>query len=139
MFTTNSDFQIRFCRSSLLYTHLNQLTNTGLIERLARLNSLQVNERQPDINNEGLSAYFEDTLVQIDASATDLSQELKNLQKKQIKEGKFLSQSRKKLLNPKFLEKAPAGVIEELKEKVTATEKTVEALQKQIQELNNLV
>ena len=110
-----------------------------LIERLARLNSLDVRERKPEVNNEALSVYFEDTWVQIDASATDLKQELQNLEKKQQKEEKFLNQSRKKLENPNFMQKAPEKVIAELMDKVVATEKTIDALQKQIEEINNLV
>ena len=128
------DARIDSIRHGALYRE-----HAALIERLARLENLKVLEEQPAVNNEALSAYFEDTLVQIDASASDLAQELKNLQKKQQKEEKFLSQSRKKLDNPNFLEKAPPPVISELKEKVTATEKMIEALQKQIQEINNLI
>ena len=61
------------------------------------------------------------------------------MQKKQNTESGFVEKSLKKLNNSDFLKKAPENVVSELREKVTSTEKTLEALRVQIQELEKLM
>lgn len=109
----------------------------GVIKRLARLEKLQIEQQKPEMSNESLSAYFEDTLVQIEASIVDLQKEIEKLSKKLQKEEDFLNKSQKKLQNKQFLSKASEHVVEALNEKVTAKEKLVDALQQQISELAN--
>ncbi|MCP4754397.1 MAG: valine--tRNA ligase, partial [Proteobacteria bacterium] len=119
------------CHADLFREH------QSMIVRLARLSELEIRKQDPNMSNETLSAYFEDTLVQIEASATNWRQEIETLKKKLGKEEDFLKKSSKKLGNKGFLEKAPPKVVEKLKEKAANTEKTIEALQQQIQELEN--
>ena len=88
--------------------------------------------------NDALAAYFQDTLARIDATAVDWRKEIETLNKKLKTEDDFLSKSGKKLDNAGFLSKAPEHIVTELHSKVSATEKTVEALRQQIQELERL-
>ena len=113
-------------------------THQNLIIRLARLSELQINKKTPDPESDSLGAYFQDTLASIEASAVDWKKEIEALQKKQAAESIFVEKSRKKLDNPGFLNKAPEQVVSELREKVTATEKTLQALKQQILELEKL-
>ena len=109
-----------------------------MIIRLARLSELQINKKTPDPASDTLGAYFQDTLASIEASSVDWKKEIEALQKKQAAESIFVEKSRKKLDNPGFLNKAPEQVVSELREKVTATEKTLQALKQQILELEKL-
>ena len=77
-------------------------------------------------------------MASIEASAVDWKKEIEALQKKQTSESIFVEKSRKKLDNPGFLNKAPEQVVSELREKVTDTEKTLQALKQQILELEKL-
>ncbi len=108
-----------------------------LIKRLARLESIEIENRQPEITNESLNSYFDDTLVQIEAAEVDWKEELEKLNKKLKKEENFLTKSLKKLQNEQFLSKAPENVVLELREKVAAKEKLITALQNQITELES--
>ena len=110
-------------------------THADLIKRLARLENLEIVPQKPAVTHPSLSAYFEDTLVQIQASIVDVQEELEKLNKKLKKEEDFLRKSRKKLNNDQFLSKAPQQVVAELNDKVVAKEKLVGALQQQISEL----
>ena len=87
---------------------------------------------------DALAAYFQDTRVRIVASAVDWRKEIEALNKKLKTEDDFLTKSGKKLDNAGFLSKAPENVVTELRNKVSATEKTDEALRQQIQELERL-
>ncbi len=109
-----------------------------LIIRLARLSELEVRSTEPTPGNDALSAYFQEALARIDASAVDWSKEIETLQKRLKSETDFLEKSGRKLGNPGFLNKAPEAVVLELKDKVAQTQKTVEALRLQIQELEKL-
>ncbi len=109
----------------------------GLILRLARLAKLEIHERQPEVQNDSLSAYFSDTLVHVEAADVDWTEELTKLKKKLKKEEDFLFKSQRKLGNEGFLAKAPENIVDELRDKVASTEKTIGALQQQISELEN--
>ncbi|MCP4756637.1 MAG: valine--tRNA ligase [Proteobacteria bacterium] len=106
-----------------------------LIVRLARLETLEIRNAEPNVSDESLSAYFQDTVVRIDAQAMDWSEEIGKLGKKLKSEEAFLAKSRKKLGNEGFLNKAPEKVVSELKDKVAATEKVIDALKEQISNL----
>ena len=108
-----------------------------VIKRLARLEMLHIENRKPEMNNESLSSYFEDTLVQLEASAVDWKEEVEKLNKKLQKEESFLSKSQKKLQNEQFLSKAPDQVVADLREKVISKERLIDALHQQISELEN--
>jgi valyl-tRNA synthetase len=112
--------------------------NRELIVRLARLSTLEVRAVEPIPGNDALAAYFQDTLARIDATAVDWRKEIETLNKKLKTEDDFLSKSGKKLDNAGFLSKAPEHIVTELHSKVSVTEKTVEALRQQIQELERL-
>ena len=112
--------------------------NRELIVRLARLSELTIQAVEPMPGNDALAAYFQDTLARIDASAVDWRKEIEALNKKLKTEDDFLTKSGKKLDNAGFLSKAPENVVTELRNKVSATEKTVEALRQHIQELERL-
>ena len=114
-------------------------THQNLIIRLARLSELEINEKTPDSSRDNLGVYFNETLASIEASAVDWKKEIESLQKKLETESGFVEKSFKKLKNPGFLNKAPEKVIVELREKVSSTEKTLEALKLQIHELDKLV
>ena len=107
----------------------------AVILRLARLSEFEIIKEESNLKQEKLSVYFQDALLTIDAPEVDWTAQLKSLKKKLNKESKFLKQTQGKFNNPRFLEKAPASLIAELKEKVLATEKVVSALEHQIQEL----
>ena len=109
----------------------------ALIKRLARLENLQIEQRKPEMTDESLSAYFEDTLVRIEASEVDWEAEIETLHKKLEKEERFLSKSQKKLQNAQFLAKAPEQVVVELQEKVVSTGRLIQALRQQISELRS--
>ncbi|MGK5095496.1 valine--tRNA ligase [Deltaproteobacteria bacterium TL4] len=110
----------------------------ALMIRLARLSNLVTRNQEPNANNEALSSYFSDTLVQINASAVDWTQELENLGKKLNNEEAFVLKSIKKLENPNFINNAPTPVIAELKGKIETSQKTIDALKQQIDELKSL-
>ena len=76
--------------------------------------------------------------MSINANALDFSQEISNLQKQLNQENQFLTKSRNKLENPGFLNNAPDQVVLELREKVDSTKKTIDALKKQVIELEQL-
>ena len=71
----------------------------------------------------------------IDAGDVDWSEEILSLQKKLKKEEEFCKKSQQKLNNQGFLAKAPGSVVLELREKLESSQKTLTALEKQIQEL----
>ena len=108
-----------------------------LILRLARLSSLNIESKEPDVSNQdtALSSYFSDTLALIDAGDVDWSEEFLSLQKKLKKEEEFCKKSQQKLNNQGFLAKAPESVVLELREKLESSEKTMTALEKQLHEL----
>ena len=108
-----------------------------LILRLARLSSLRIESKEPNVSNQdaALSSYFSDTLALIDAGDVDWSEEILSLQKKFKKEEEFFRKSQQKLNNQGFLAKAPESVVIELREKLESSQKTLTALEKQIQEL----
>ena len=110
-----------------------------LIIRMARLSDIEINEKAPDSSRDTLGAYFNDTLVFIEAAAVDWKKEIESLKKRLKTESGFVEKSRKKLSNPGFLKQAPENVVSELQEKVSSTEKTLEALKLQIKELEKLV
>jgi valyl-tRNA synthetase len=112
--------------------------HSELICRLARLNKLKISQIEATPSGETLSSYFKDTLVSIDAEALDFSQEIQNLEKQMNQEKTFLKKSLSKLENPGFLNKAPETIILELREKADSAEKTIDALNKQINELKLL-
>ena len=112
--------------------------NRDLIFRLARLRALEIRSVEPVPGNDALAAYFQDTLVRIDAAAVDWHKEIEVLNKKLKTENGFLAKSGKKLENAGFLSKAPEHIVTKLRSKVSDTEKTVEALRQQIQELERL-
>ena len=109
-----------------------------LIIRLARLSELNISEKTPEAAGDTLSAYFQDTLASIEAAALDWKKEIEALQKKLKTESGFVEKSRNKLVNPGFLKQAPEKIVSELQDKVSATEKTLEALNQQILELEKL-
>jgi valyl-tRNA synthetase len=109
-----------------------------LIIRLARLSELNISEKTPEAAGDTLSAYFQDTLASIEAAALDWKKEIEALQKKLKTESGFVEKSRSKLDNPGFLKQAPEKIVSELQDKVSATEKTLEALNQQILELEKL-
>lgn len=109
----------------------------AMIKRLARLEALEITEEQPDVSQKGLVHYFDDTLVRIEASAADMQERIAGLKKNLKKEQDFIDKSTKKLENPNFLNKAPQAVVDELKEKVAATQKQADAYRQQIAELEN--
>ena len=109
-----------------------------LIIRLARLSELNISEKSPEAVSDILSAYFQDTLASIEAAALDWKKEIEALQKKLKTESGFVEKSRNKLDNPGFLKQAPEKIVSELQDKVSATEKTLEALNQQILELEKL-
>ena len=112
--------------------------HSGLIKRLARISELKIRKVPATPSGEALSSYFQDSLVSINANALDFSQEISNLQKQLNQENQFLTKSRNKLENPGFLNNAPDQVVLELREKVDSTEKTIDALKKQVIELEQL-
>ena len=112
--------------------------HSGLIKRLARISELKIRKVPATPSGEALSSYFQDSLVSINANALDFSQEISNLQKQLNQENQFLTKSRNKLQNPGFLNNAPYQVVLELREKVDSTEKTIDALKKQVIELEQL-
>ena len=112
--------------------------HSGLIKRLARISELKIRKVPATPSGEALSSYFQDSLVSINANALDFSQEISNLQKQLNQENQFLTKSRNKLENPSFLNNAPDQVVLELREKVDSTEKTIDALKKQVIELEQL-
>jgi len=112
--------------------------HSGLIKRLARISELKIRKVPATPGGEALSSYFQDSLVSINANALDFSQEISNLQKQLNQENQFLTKSRNKLQNPGFLNNAPDQVVLELREKVDSTEKTIDALKKQVIELEQL-
>jgi valyl-tRNA synthetase len=112
--------------------------HSGLIKRLARISELKIRKVPATPSGEALSSYFQDSLVSINANALDFSQEISNLQKQLNQENQFLTKSRNKLKNPGFLNNAPDQVVLELREKVESTEKTIDALKKQVIELEQL-
>ena len=71
----------------------------------------------------------------VDAGDVDWSEEILSLQKKLKKEEEFYRRSLQKLNNQGFLAKAPENVVLELREKLESSQKTLTALEKQIQEL----
>jgi len=109
-----------------------------MIMRLARLAHLEVSPMQPTRSQSALSRYFEETRLEIEATAIDLSQEISSLQKKLQKEQQFLMKSNQKLQNQGFLKKAPSHVIDQLKDKVESTVKMVEQLEQQIKEMQQM-
>tara|TARA_B110000014_G_C20005556_1_gene521164 strand:- start:503 stop:1033 length:531 start_codon:yes stop_codon:yes gene_type:complete len=109
-----------------------------LIIRLGRLSELKISEKTPEAVSDMLSAYFQDTLASIEASALDWKKEIETLQRKLKTESGFVQKSRSKLDNPGFLKQAPEKVVTELRDKVDATEKTLSALKQQILELEKL-
>ncbi|MBF0237341.1 MAG: valine--tRNA ligase [SAR324 cluster bacterium] len=109
-----------------------------LIKRLARLEQLDLIRQQPETAKDTLSSYFEESVAHIDASAIDWRQEIESLQRNLKKEEDFVSKNQKKLENEGFLQKAPAQVVEELREKVETSQRTIDALKQQIQELEGL-
>jgi len=113
-------------------------THQELIIRLARLSELKISEKTPEAVSDTLSAYFKDTLASIEAAALDWKKEIETLQKKLKTESVFVEKSRNKLDNPGFLNQAPGKVVSELRDKVSSTEKTLEALKQQILELEKL-
>ena len=133
------DQQIPASFESALYADLLE-SHRALILRLARLSELEIKSQQPDLANKtsSLSSYFSDTLAVIDAGAVDWSEEIASLQKKLQKEEAFFQKSQQKLHNPGFLAKAPESVVQELREKLDATQKTIHALQLQLQELESM-
>ena len=112
--------------------------HSGLIKRLARISELKIRKVPATPSGEALSSYYQDSLVSINANALDFSQEISNLQKQLNQENQFLTKSRNKLENPGFLNNAPDQVVLELREKVDSTEKTIDALKKQVIELEQL-
>ncbi|MFL2748172.1 MAG: valine--tRNA ligase [bacterium] len=112
--------------------------HSGLIKRLARISELKIRKVPATPSGEALSSYFQDSLVSINANALDFSQEISNLQKQLNQENQFLTKSRNKLENLGFLNNAPDQVVLELREKVDSTEKTIDALKKQVIELEQL-
>ena len=112
--------------------------HSGLIKRLARISELKIRKVPATPSGEALSSYFQDSLVSINANALDFNQEISNLQKQLNQENQFLTKSRNKLENPGFLNNAPDQVVLELREKVDSTEKTIDALKKQVIELEQL-
>ena len=112
--------------------------HSRLIKRLARISELKIRKVPATPSGEALSSYFQDSLVSINANALDFSQEISNLQKQLNQENQFLTKSRNKLQNPGFLNNAPDQVVLELREKVDSTEKTIDALKKQVIELEQL-
>ena len=77
-------------------------------------------------------------MISIDAEALDFSQEIVNLQKQLNQENQFLEKSLSKLENSGFLNYAPEKIVHELREKVDSSEKMIEALRKQVHELEQL-
>tara|TARA_B100001250_G_C19491502_1_gene653279 strand:- start:7 stop:693 length:687 start_codon:yes stop_codon:yes gene_type:complete len=109
--------------------------HSELICRLARLNELKISQVEATPSGEALSSYFRDTLISINAEALDFSQEIKNLEKQMHQEKMFLEKSLSKLENPGFLNKAPEKIILELRGKADSAQKTIDALNKQINEI----
>lgn len=109
-----------------------------MIIRLARLSELVINEKTPDTSSDTLGSYFNDTLASIEAAAVDWKKEIESLQKKLKVESSFVEKSCKKLDNPGFLKQAPEKIVSELRDKVSATEKTLDALKLQLKELEKL-
>jgi valyl-tRNA synthetase len=130
------DKQIPATLQSIQHTELLN-EHKDLILRLARLSSLNIESKEPDVSNQdaALSSYFSDTLALIDAGDVDWSEEILSLQKKLKKEEEFCKKSQQKLNNQGFLAKAPESVVLELREKLASSEKTMTALEKQLQEL----
>ena len=130
------DKQIPATLQSIQHTELLN-EHKDLILRLARLSSLNIESKEPDVSNQdaALSSYFSDTLALIDAGDVDWSEEILSLQKKLKKEEEFCRKSQQKLNNQGFLAKAPESVVFELREKLESSEKTMTALEKQLQEL----
>ena len=125
-----------------LYSNKNAklyLTHQEITIRMARLSELEIYEKTPDSSRNTLGAYFYDTYAFIEATPVDWKKEIESLQKKQNTESGFVEKSLKKLNNSDFLKKAPENVVSELRGKVTSTEKTLEALRVQIQELEKLM
>jgi len=113
-------------------------SHSDLIRRLARINTLQIRKVEAIPSGEALSSYFRETLISIDAEALDFSQEILNLQKQLNQEIQFLEKSLSKLENSGFLNNAPEKIVHELREKVDSSEKMIEALKKQVYELEQL-
>ena len=114
-------------------------THKDLIIRMARLSGLEIIDKTPDNSRDTLGAYFNDTLVFIEAAAVDWKKEIESLKKRLKTESGFVEKSRKKLKNPGFLNQAPEKVVSELREKIFSTEKTLVALKLQIREFEKLV
>lgn len=106
-----------------------------MIERLARLEAVVIEARKPEVRDDALSAYFEDTLVEIEGDVANFEEELASLHKALKKEEDFMDKSQKKLQNEQFLSKAPEKVVTELKEKMVAKEKVTLTLKQQISDL----
>ena len=109
----------------------------AIIKQLARLENLYIESHKPEMTHESLSSYFEDTLVQIEASVVDWQEEIVKLKKKLQKEENFLSRSLEKLKNDQFLSKAPVHIVAELRNKVNSKEKLISVLEQQISELES--
>jgi valyl-tRNA synthetase len=114
-------------------------THREMIVRLARLTELTIVRQEPAVGGSeaALSAYFDETLATIDAGGVDWSEEIASLKKRRDKEQDFVTKSAKKLSNEGFLAKAPADVVQELRDKVAASEKTIAALEQQIADLED--
>ena len=133
------DKQIPAILQSIQHTDLLN-EHKDLILRLARLNSLEIQSKEPDVSNHDavLSSYFSDTLALIDAGDVDWSEEILSLQKKLKREEEFCKKSQQKLNNQGFLAKAPESVVLELREKLESSGKIMTALEQQLQELESM-
>ena len=109
-----------------------------LIIRLARLSELNISKNTPKSVSEILSTYFQDTMASIEAPALDWGKEIETLQKKLKTESDFVEKSRSKLNNFGFINKAPEKVVTELRDKVSASKKTLSAIKQQILEMEKL-
>ena len=127
-----SSARINSEKHALLYAE-----HAAMIKQLARLEELYIEPHKPELTHDSLSSYFEDTVVQIEASAVDWQEEIEKLNKKLQKEENFLLQSRKKLQNDLFLTKAPEHIVAQLRDKVDSKEKLISVLEQQISELEN--
>ena len=110
-------------------------SHSSLIVSLARLNNLEITEKESKKINDDLSSYFNDTILTLDASLVNIKKEIDVLKKKLKLEMDFLEKSQYKLRNEGFLKKAPKNIVLELREKVLSTEKTVFVLKKKLIDL----
>jgi len=109
-----------------------------LIRRLARVES--ITEAGPETTGDDCAVAMAGNLKLLIplAGLVDVAEELARLQKQLDRERKGLQSSKGKLENTRFVENAPAEVVEKERQRLAEHHKTVERLEEQIEKMEGL-